>query len=167
MTDHLEQAAARAIELAGFLVDDPSIGDRFIAAAHLTYLAGLLRGGAVRPVATETTADHLANECEKYAKRWHQAVDQRDALVRAAREVLDHPELQYSELDALRIVVERVEAEDLPVSAKSATLRRELWHVLDRMPSSDDDLVATVKKLKADLSDAGELLAEARSRGDL
>lgn len=36
--------------------------------------------------------------------------EHRDALVRAAREVLDHPELQFTELDALREVVERVES---------------------------------------------------------
>lgn len=51
MTDHLEQAAAKAVELATRLCDLDSpraVGTTDIeAAAHLTYLAGLIRGGAV------------------------------------------------------------------------------------------------------------------------
>jgi hypothetical protein len=46
MTDHLEAAADRAIELADVLLsDNPTLGS---AAQHLTYLAGLVRGGAVQ-----------------------------------------------------------------------------------------------------------------------
>lgn len=47
MTDHLEQAAARASELAGELdrIDETAVTN---AQRHLIYLAGLIRGGAVR-----------------------------------------------------------------------------------------------------------------------
>jgi hypothetical protein len=92
-------------------------------------------------------ADALAKQADIYCKRWHQAADQRDALVRAARSALRRDDNRSTALDALCEVLERVEAEDPPVSAKSSTLRRELWAVLDRMPASDDVLIATVRAL--------------------
>jgi hypothetical protein len=59
MTDHLDEAAAKAVTAAGRLLHDDDPKDRVEAAAHLTYLAGLIRGGAVRSpkVSTWTTAD--------------------------------------------------------------------------------------------------------------
>lgn len=62
MTDHLEQAADRALELAEELCtpipeDEPElfvIRRRIRIAAHLAYLSGLLRAGAVREPDTST-----------------------------------------------------------------------------------------------------------------
>jgi hypothetical protein len=79
-------------------------------------------------------------------KRWHEATAQRDALVRAAREVFGKG-LSGNAEDALREVVEQSESGVVPY-ANADRLRRELWRVLDRMPASDDDLIATVQKLK-------------------
>jgi hypothetical protein len=58
MTDHLEQAAGRAIELAEELVNDEGAyaGVRIPAAGHLTYLAGLIRGG-VQPAERAVVVD--------------------------------------------------------------------------------------------------------------
>ena len=57
MTDHLDEAAAKAIELATILTTPTDLDDtlRVGAAQHLTYLAGLIRGGAVRPTWNGTT----------------------------------------------------------------------------------------------------------------
>jgi hypothetical protein len=99
----------------------------------------------------EIVRDVVERSAVRYRKRWHQAADQRDALVRAIRRLwagrTDSREAKAA-LDDLLEVVERVENEDPSVSAKSATLRRELWAVLDRMPASDDDLIASIRKLK-------------------
>jgi hypothetical protein len=69
MTDHLDEAAAKAVELAASLTSRISDfpGDSAIA-AHLTYLAGLIRGGAVRSpkVSTWTTAD----EQYQFPRQW-------------------------------------------------------------------------------------------------
>lgn len=88
-------------------------------------------------------------------KRWHEAATQRDTLARAARDFID----EWAEpprTDRLLATLEAVEATGkFPVPADDR-LRRELWHVLDRMPASDDNLIATVKKLKEDLDEASK-----------
>jgi FtsZ-binding cell division protein ZapB len=198
VTDHLGQAAARAIELAAALTtgvtDFP--GDGAIA-AHLTYLAGLIRGGAAQPTAeatvpgwdgkfwvggiqfddpsetdaedlepSETVAamrlhiDQLSEERDSYRKRWHEAATQRDRLVLAAREALDNPRDQFGERDGLRAAVEQVEANDPVVGAAAHRLRRELWAVLDRMPASADDLIASVR----DLVEHRDVVSERRQK---
>jgi hypothetical protein len=237
MTDHLEHAAVRAFELAEELAADQGAypGARIAAAAHLTYLAGLIRGGAVqgpttgdRPVVvdcpaqglralvlsgpepmcgdcrvvgpdrkplgwddgrpTETSAyrpadmtetqlrtaliraererDHLAAELRDtnthlertsggYRQRWHQAADQRDALVRAGRDVWNALAglTAAPELPALREVVKRVEDVlplHTPTFEKAYALRRELWDVLGLKPGTDEDLIAAVRQLQAE-----------------
>jgi hypothetical protein len=55
MTDHLDEAATKAIELAEKLADQQWERDEWTtlavrAAQHLTYMAGLVRGGAVRAI---------------------------------------------------------------------------------------------------------------------
>lgn len=93
--------------------------------------------------------DLLRVERNIYRKRWHEAATQRDALVAAAREALDNPRDQFGERDGLRAAVEQVESGGA-TTGTTPNLRRELWHVLDRMPASDDDLIATVKQLLND-----------------
>lgn len=46
MTDHLDEAAAKAVDLAEELNDERGDTLSVKAAAHLAYMAGLLRGGA-------------------------------------------------------------------------------------------------------------------------
>lgn len=53
MTDHMDEAAAKAMDLAEWFVKDESTNvaefvRRIPVAAHLTYMAGLLRGGGVK-----------------------------------------------------------------------------------------------------------------------
>jgi hypothetical protein len=63
MTDHLEQAAAKAVELASELTEvqgDLEIEAR--AAQHLTYLAGLIRGGAARRIEEPSVAVPVSEE---------------------------------------------------------------------------------------------------------
>jgi hypothetical protein len=58
VTDHLEQAAGEAVVLAAQLIEQagfPETGIPERAAAHLTYMAGLIRGGA----AAEPHVKHL------------------------------------------------------------------------------------------------------------
>jgi hypothetical protein len=172
VTDHLEEAAARAYKLAAELTD-PAGPILPGVASHLTYLAGLIRGGAVQRgndvyaggwftwphrdeevlEPSETVAamrlhiDQLGEERDSYRKRWHEAATQRDDLVRAVHEHLDGQ--CGRNIHDLTDTVGAVEANVLPDRAISGDrLRRELWAVLDRMPASDDDLIASVRNLK-------------------
>lgn len=92
---------------------------------------------------------------EELRKRWHEAATQRDRLVQAAREALRPGDNRSTELDALSEVVEQVDS-GLHLKCHSADrLRRELWAVLDRMPASDDDLIAAVRKLRSNSQACG------------
>lgn len=72
MTNHLDEAATTAVELAAELctaipieedTEQAVVGRRIRVAAHLTYLAGLIRGGAVQETGTDVTARGIiANE---------------------------------------------------------------------------------------------------------
>lgn len=89
-----------------------------------------------------------------YRKCWHEAATQRDALARAARNLL------AQDNDTNRSTLHRLVADALSAAPRpthtdtSDRLRRELWHVLDRMPASDDDLIAAVRNLKTDRNPA-------------
>lgn len=107
--------------------------------------------------------DNLDNDVQQIRKRWHEAATQRDALVRAAREqLLDTPFGEVGPLAPLRRVVEQVESGTVPDdgSPQVKQLRRELWAVLDRMPASDDDLIAAVRALKRERDDVFAELTE-------
>jgi len=146
VTDHLEQAAAKNIELAHRLTsrnaNEAVTAEE--AAQHMTYLAGLIRGGAVRALPGRCGAEGMAllvGEAPYCALRaghagWHEdedgcswgevdelrdqaklsqekerlIIEQRDALLRAARAFLDNPSSGLA-VHGLREVVERVEAE--------------------------------------------------------
>jgi hypothetical protein len=54
MTDHLDEAAAKAVELAESLNDERGDTLSVHVAAHLAYLAGLIRGGAGRATGRAT-----------------------------------------------------------------------------------------------------------------
>lgn len=128
MIDYLEEAAARAVELSGELIGPRSDVTAPIAAAHLTYLAGLIRGGAPTVVTVEepplddvvqtwermklrrTAADEAgarlyAEEGQRRAER------QRDELLRAARKAVPVNGRADRELNELYDVIERVERE--------------------------------------------------------
>jgi hypothetical protein len=102
MTDHLDEAAAKAVELAVELsVPDESddwdgtVARRLRVASHLTYLAGLIRGGAgrARPVEETRCADceeMLHRNAEVRADRATIRA-QRDELLAAAKGVLHNP----------------------------------------------------------------------------
>jgi hypothetical protein len=66
MTDHLDEAAARAVDLAGELLGPRRDLQAPLAAAHLTYMAGLLRGG-VRPSSV------LPGRCDATGEGWRGA----------------------------------------------------------------------------------------------
>jgi hypothetical protein len=72
VTDHLDQAATRALEIAA-QIRDPETSEMRVAAAynaleHLTYLAGLIRGGAVRPVEEELSVAVPVSDEESKAR---------------------------------------------------------------------------------------------------
>ena len=65
MTDHIEQAAAKAVDLAEELNDERGDTLSVKAAAHLTYMAGLLRGSTGPSEVTLANGDRLvANSVE-------------------------------------------------------------------------------------------------------
>jgi hypothetical protein len=173
--DHLEQAADRAEKLACAITDDgyePNSDLIGRIAQHLMYLAGLIRGGAVQAPKTDhwgrrVVPNSLAEQAipsfkisavgdseATFRNRWHEAATERDVLVRAARDHLNGQCGRNSQ--RLRDTLQAVEAGGkFPVPADDR-VRRELWHVLDRMPASDDDLIATVATLQANHLDMAE-----------
>jgi hypothetical protein len=65
VTDHLDEAATKAVELAEELCGPNSDLTAQGAAQHLTYLAGLIRGGAVRPIKELSMAVPVSEEESK------------------------------------------------------------------------------------------------------
>jgi len=110
MTDHLAEAADRAVELAAELAKfaDQRGAETVAAAAHLAYVAGLLRGSAERldePARSGRRAEFVA-----IARERNHALADRGQLLGAARNALSlardlAPELN---LDQLAGVVERM-----------------------------------------------------------
>jgi hypothetical protein len=75
MTDHLDEAATKAVELAALLTTPTDLDEtlRVGAAQHLTHLAGLIRGGAVRePAVTEELVQQVGRVL---AVRWAKLVE--------------------------------------------------------------------------------------------
>lgn len=103
----------------------------------------------------EATVLDRVNELDRYRKRWHEAATQRDALARAAKSLLDKD--NGTNRSNLHSLTTNVLAGRLTHGTSADRLRRELWHVLDRMPAGDDDLIASVKKL-VEVEKCGEAL---------
>lgn len=138
MTDHLDEAATKAVELAEELGGGPRDDLLNIQAAqHLTYLAGLIRGAAVRqgeepyefvdgpppegrwetrvrtfPVSPKTAEDEVDGLVPR--RQLNRARSQRDDLLAAAKDVLACGNLENRA--CLREAVERIE--DPPAPAK-------------------------------------------------
>jgi hypothetical protein len=132
MGDHLEQAADRAEKLARAVTDDgyePNSDLIGRIAQHLMYLAGLIRGGAAHAEEDQDEIDSLRYRLEAAEREY---AELRTAAIKACGRL---PTPGHEPLVAA-------------VNALRGDLRRELWAVLDRMPASDDDLIATVRKLK-------------------
>lgn len=105
---------------------------------------------------------HLADAtAEDYRRRWHEAATQRDTLARAARELLNKD--TGTNRSNLHSVVVHVESGALAPRVNADRLRRELWAVLDRMPTSDEDLIAAVRELVGGRGHSGELIAQVMS----
>jgi hypothetical protein len=87
MTDHLDEAATKAVELAALLTTPTDLDDtlRVGAAAHLTYLAGLIRGGAVR-AAPPIESVHLGRVTFGGRTELDELRAQRDELLAAIRD---------------------------------------------------------------------------------
>jgi hypothetical protein len=125
VTDHLDEAAAKAVELAS----DPNQSLTLDVAAHLGYLAGLIRGGAVQePEVTEELIQEVGRalaarnaklaEVEKAMtevdglvprRQLNRARAQRDELLAAAKEVIACGNLENRA--CLREAVDRIECE--------------------------------------------------------
>jgi hypothetical protein len=109
MTDHLDEAATKAVELA----HDRAIPVEqrvLLMAKHLTYLAGLIRGGAVRRIEA-VTPEGRANA--RLTSALAQARGQRDELLAAAKQAAEVAEdlTPGLVLDNLRSVIESIEAD--------------------------------------------------------
>lgn len=140
MTDHLDEAAAKAVDLAAMLTTPSDLDDtlRIEAAAHLAYMAGLLRGGGGRPgrmpvmdgvlspayqCLNEEFQLHKAAACPDCEEMLHRNAEvrqdrakvraQRDELLAAAKRAAEVAEdlTPGLVLDNLRGVIDRIEGD--------------------------------------------------------
>jgi hypothetical protein len=114
VTDHLDEAAAKAVELAEELFARTQL-DLVPTAQHLTYVAGLIRGGAVRPGPVEETR---CADCEEMLHRNAEVrADramiraQRDELLAAVKDLLQHDDVRRIVRRPFLKLIDRIEAE--------------------------------------------------------
>lgn len=156
MTDYVEEAAAKAVELAEELAT-PTTGTmtrlQVIAAAHLTYMAGLLRGGAAsaEPTSVTTSADEMSSEAwattrgiianERNARLQadrlrKEALDLIGEEQRKRREVAEHRDRYLRERNELLAAAEFVTSLSRDDAAMPRALDR-LQRLIDRIRGED------------------------------